>query len=78
MFSTIYMLAVCAMFPQQILGMFTKDTEIIVGCGIYLLMVCLNLYGKSGNIIVGNGIRGSGNTRWMLGTQLFGTVLKKK
>ncbi len=72
---SVMMLAVCAMFPQQILGMFTKDTEIIVGCGIYLLMVCLNLYGKSGNIIVGNGIRGSGNTRWMLGTQLFGTVL---
>lgn len=68
-------LIVCALFPQQILGMFTKDTAIITGCGIYLLLVCLNLFGKSGNIIIGNSIRGSGNTIWMLGTQLFGTVL---
>lgn len=68
-------LVVCALFPQQILGLFTKDQTIITGCGIYLLLVCLNLYGKSGNIIIGNSIRGSGNTIWMLGTQLFGTVL---
>ena len=36
--------------------------------------MCCNLYGKSGNIILGNAIRGSGNTRWMLCTQIFGTI----
>lgn len=69
------MLIVCAAFPQDILALFTKDESIITSCGIYLILVCLNLYGKSGNIIVGSSIRGSGNTLWMLTTQIFGTFL---
>ena len=32
------------------------------------------MFAKSANIVVGNAIRGSGNTIWMLITQLFGTV----
>lgn len=68
-------LGVCLAIPKQILALFTNEEEIITGCGIYLIMVCLNLYGKSGNIIIGNGIRGSGNTRWMFCTQILGTAL---
>ncbi len=68
-------LLICIAFPQQILALFTKNEGIITTSGIYLLLVCLNLYGKSGNIIIGNGIRGSGNTIWMLKTQIFGTFL---
>lgn len=68
-------LIACILFNQQILSLFTSDREIITGCGIYLILVCLNFYGKAGNIIIGNGIRGSGNTKWMLGTQIFGTGL---
>ena len=37
--------------------------------------MCANLYGKSGNIIIGNAIRGSGDTRWMFFTQLGGSVI---
>lgn len=66
---------VCIIFPQNILSLFSKDPMIITGCGIYLIMVCLNLYGKSANIIIGSGIRGSGDTKWMFYTQLFGTCL---
>lgn len=69
----VFMLIICLIFPENILSLFTKDEEIITGCGIYLLLVCLNLFGKSGNIIIGSGIRGSGNTRWMFFTQIFGT-----
>ena len=69
------MLVICLCFPKNILSLFTKDKEIISSCGIYLIMVCLNLYGKSGNIIIGSGIRGSGNTLWMFATQIFGTFL---
>ncbi|WP_432650370.1 MATE family efflux transporter [Huintestinicola sp.] len=69
----ILILIICLIFPENILSLFTKDEEIITGCGIYLLLVCLNLFGKSGNIIIGSGIRGSGNTRWMFFTQIFGT-----
>ena len=68
-------LIVCAIFPKQILGLFSSDEQIIASCGIYLIMVCINLFGKSGNIIVGSGIKGNGDTKWMLYTQVFGTVL---
>lgn len=68
-------LVICAVFPKQILGLFSSDEQIIAGCGVYLMMVCINLFGKSANIIVGSGIKGNGDTKWMLCTQLFGTVL---
>lgn len=64
--------AIC--FPEQILALFTSDQAVIASSGVYLLMIGINLFSKSGNIIVGNAIRGSGNTKWMLYTQLFGTV----
>ena len=66
-------LVICLAIPENILSLFTKDEGIITTCGIYLALVCVNLFGKSGNIIVGSGIRGSGNTRWMFMTQIFGT-----
>lgn len=66
---------ICAVaIPEQIIGLFTKDVSIITTSGIYLLLIGINLFSKSANIIIGNGIRGSGNTKWMLYTQLFGTV----
>lgn len=68
-------LIVCLIIPEKILGLFTTDKGIITGCGIYLILVCINFYGKSANIIIGNGIRGSGNTKWMLGTQILGTFM---
>lgn len=60
--------------PQQIIALFTSDVSIITSSSIYLLIIGINLFSKSANIIVGNGIRGSGNTKWMLFTQIFGTV----
>lgn len=66
-------LIVCLVMPDTIIGFFTKDTEVIKMCGMYLILMCVNLYGKSANIIIGNGIRGSGNTKWMFYTQIFGT-----
>lgn len=60
--------------PEQILALFTSDESIITTCGIYLLIIGINLIFKSGNIIIGNTIRGSGNTRWMFYTQIFGTI----
>lgn len=61
-------------FPEQIVAAFTKDASIIASSAIYLFLMGINLFSKSANIIVGNTIRGSGDTRWMLYTQLFGTV----
>lgn len=66
-------LTACILAPEQIIGMFTKDTDTITTSTIFLLLMSINLFSKSGNIIVGNAIRGSGNTRWMFCTQIFGT-----
>lgn len=72
-FCAIIMLIACLIFPKEIIRVFSKNPEEINGCGVYLILMCLNLYAKSANIIVGNGIRGSGNTKWMFFTQIFGT-----
>ena len=64
----------CIIIPRNIIGIFTKDASIIESSALYLLFMSLNLFSKSGNIIVGNAIRGYGNTRWMFLTQIFGTV----
>ena len=71
---TAAMLAASLLCPRWIISVFTKDRGIIATSGIYLLFISLNLVSKSGNIIVGNGIRASGDTRWMFFTQIFGTV----
>ena len=60
--------------PEQIIALFTKDTSVIASSSMYLLIVGINLFSKSANIVIGNGIRGSGNTKWMLYTQIFGTI----
>ena len=70
----ICMVAATLLFPQQIIAIFTKDEGIIASSGLYLLFIAINLFSKSGNIIVGNGIRGSGDTKWMFFTQIYGTL----
>jgi Na+-driven multidrug efflux pump len=69
------MLIICFINPERILSLFTKDTYIIETSGYLLILICVNLFGKSANIICGSGIKGSGDTKWMLYTQVFGTVL---
>ena len=67
-------LAIFLIFPGKILGLFTKDSAVLGAAIIYLLIVGLDLFPKSGNIIFGSGIKGYGEPSWMLKTQLFGTV----
>lgn len=67
-------LVVSFIIPEQILGIFTTDAEVIAMSVVFLYLVMFNLFGKSGNIVIGNGIRGYGDTRWMLITQIVGTV----
>ena len=61
-------------FPGQILGLFTTDQAVLAAAPIYLLIVGIDLFPKSGNIIIGSGIKGYGEPGWMLKTQLFGTT----
>ena len=62
-----------SIFPRFTLSLFTTDKEVIEMSVVYIILVAVNLFGKSGNIIFGNGIRGYGDTKWMLFTQILGT-----
>ena len=68
------MLVFCLVIPGPIISIFTKDQLIISTCGLYMLLMCLNLFSKSGNIIAGNSIRGYGDPFWMFKTQIAGTI----
>lgn len=68
------MLVFCLVIPGPIISIFTKDQLIISTCGLYMLLMCLNLFSKSGNIIAGNSIRGYGDPFWMFMTQVAGTI----
>ncbi len=63
-----------SIFPRFTLSLFTIDKSVIESSVLYIILVAANLFGKSTNIIAGSGIRGYGNTKWMLITQAFGTV----
>ena len=71
---SLVMLVCSLVMPQRIISIFTKDQVLITSCGIYLVLACLDLFSKGGNIIAGNAIRGYGNPCWMLMTQIAGTV----
>lgn len=62
-----------SIFPRLTLSLFTTDKEVIETSVVFIILVAANLFGKSGNIILGNGIRGYGDTKWMLFTQILGT-----
>ena len=63
-----------SIFPRLTLSIFTKDQSVIEMSVIFVILVAVNLFGKSTNIVVGNGIRGYGDTKWMMFTQIMGTV----
>jgi MATE family multidrug resistance protein len=60
--------------PAALVGVFTRDAAVISRAAPILLVSCFTLFPRSANFMAGSGIRGLGNTRWMLGTQIFGTV----
>ncbi len=68
------MVLAAALFPVEIISVFTKDERITTTSGLFLLFIAINLFSKAGNIIIGSGIRGSGDTKWMFCTQIFGTI----
>lgn len=80
-YSALLSWAICALnlilfllIPGKILGLFTTDQNVLGIAALYLLIVGIDLFPKSGNIIFGSGIKGYGEPSWMLKTQLFGTA----
>jgi Na+-driven multidrug efflux pump len=64
-----------ALFPSQLMGLFSRDQQIVATMLGLLPFVYLIVFPKSLNAMSGCFIRGSGNTRWMMFTQFGGTVL---
>lgn len=60
--------------PRQLLGIFTHDRTVVEATALYLTIAAFTLFPRSGNIVIGSGIRGLGDTPWMLLTQIFGTI----
>lgn len=65
---------VFCLFPGQILRLFTDDPTTLTVSTPFLRFVSLVLFPKAVNNVIGLCIRGTGDTRWMLFTQIFGTV----
>lgn len=61
-------------FPKEILSLFTRDRSVVDATALYLSIAAFTLFPRSGNIVIGSGIRGLGDTPWMLLTQIFGTL----
>lgn len=61
-------------FSEQILGIFTNDQNLINRSRFLLIITAVTFFPKSLNVITTSGIRGFGNTKWTLYTQIFGTV----
>lgn len=76
-----YAVLVCAVmavvfrsWPEPILRLFTDDISLVATSVPYLLFVPWIMFPKAINCVIGLCIRGLGDTRWMLYTQIFGTV----
>ena len=61
--------------PRPILTLFTDDISYVDLSAPYLQFIAIILLPKAINNVVGPSIRGFGDTKWMLYTQVFGTVL---
>ncbi|MFH1524929.1 MAG: MATE family efflux transporter [Chloroflexota bacterium] len=60
------------LFPRFILSIFTPDVGLIDKSAPLLVITALTMIPRAINIISGHGIRGYGDTLWMLATQVFG------
>ena len=62
------------LFAAQILSIFTKDSALIEMSVPFLVFTGFIMFPKSINVIIGNGIRAYKDTKWMLYSQIFGSV----
>lgn len=61
--------------PEQLLSLFIADPATRAGLVPLMYLSTLIMFFKALNILAGNSIRGTGNTTWMLCTQIGGTAL---
>lgn len=76
-FSLVICIAVALLFysfPRQLLSLFTDNADILTVSVPYLQFVSWILFPKAINNVIGLCIRGMGDTKWMLYTQIFGSI----
>ncbi|AFG38611.1 MATE family efflux transporter [Spirochaeta africana] len=61
--------------PQTLAGIFTRDPEVIRRAAVMIRLAALFVPAQSINIVMGHAIRGTGDTKWMLYSQIFGTIM---
>ena len=72
LFFCLFFTAAFLAFPKAIIGIFTDRKDLVAISAPFLMIASLTMIPKCINIISGNGIRGYGDTMWMLVTQIFG------
>ncbi len=65
---------VMLIFPEALCSLFTQDPHVIAQSVPMLRLSALFINFQAVNVIIGHSIRGSGDTRWMLFSQIFGTI----
>jgi len=61
--------------PKELLGIFTNDRSMVEYAAPFLMLIAASMFPRSVNNVIGPGIRGMGDTRWMLYGQIGGTAL---
>lgn len=75
--SVIFVLTFCLLFaliPKPLLSIFSNDMGLIQASAFYLLVRGITMFPKSLNVVVGHGNRANGDVKWMLFTQIIGSV----
>lgn len=60
--------------PDQILHVFTSDADIIKSASPLLAIIAITVFPVAVNVVIGSGIRGMKDTKWMFYTQIIGTA----
>lgn len=76
---SLYTIACCLLFtvsfmaiPGPILAVFTPDADLVQKAAPLLMITAFTMMPRAVNIVSGHGVRGYGDTLWMLATQIFG------
>ncbi|HOJ65111.1 MAG TPA: MATE family efflux transporter [Spirochaetota bacterium] len=77
----LYSLIICffigiifSFLPKAVFSIFTNDKKIIESYWYFIYILVLIIFPTSLNVVGGNAIRGRGDTKWMLYTQIPGTI----
>lgn len=61
--------------PTLIIGIFSNDQSVVARLVNLMPLIVIILFPKAVNVVIGNAIRGTGDVRWMLLTQIAGTII---